>query len=247
MAGNVKGQVTFPLLVRLNLYTDMNTFIPVSSFEAPPAPFFELSLPVQPPLASKRQKHLLPKIFALIGITILLISWGPSLFFRLTNEANRYKVSASNIPVSSSNYQPVFDRSLPLENSVKINSIQVDGLLYEASNEDHETALAQGIWRVSNYGTPYDRSLPTILVAHRFGYLSWSNLFRRHNSFYNLPKLAVGDTVEIVWRQRKYVYAVYAESQGTEIADYQADLILYTCEDLSSNVKIIKYAKLIEL
>ncbi len=225
----------------------MDIFIPLTSFEAPPSPFFELLSPVQSQRAPKRRVPRLTKILAIVGVLVLLITWGPSLFFRITNEANRYRVSASNIPVTSSNYQPAFDRSLPLENGIKINAISIDGAIYEASNDDHETALSKGIWRVSDYGTPYDRSKPTILVAHRFGYLSWTNLFRRHNSFYNLPKLTEGDTVEIVWRQRKYTYAVYAESKGTEIADYQADLILYTCEDLSSNVKIIKYAKLIEL
>lgn len=243
----MKGQVTFPLLVRL-IFVYMVHTIPVTSFEAPPFPFvYATNLPVQPLLASKKRTPLVAKVLAIVGILLLLITWGPSVYLRLTNEAGRYTVSASNIPVSSSSYQPAFDRTLPMENSVKVQSIGVDGGIYEASNEDHESALSQGIWRVSNYGTPYDRSQPTILVAHRFGYLSWTNIFRRHNSFYNLPKLGVGDTVEIVWRQRKYVYAVYAESQGTEISDYQADLILYTCEDLSSNIKIIKYAKLIEL
>ena len=222
--------------------------IPVSSFEAPPFPIVhQEALPVQPLLAQKRHTPFVAKVLAVIGIILLLVTWGPSVYLRLTNEAGRYTVSASNIPVSSSNYQPAFDRTLPLENNIKIQAIGVDGSIYEASNEDHESALSQGIWRVSNYGTPFDRSQPTILVAHRYGYLSWNNLFRRHNSFYNLPKLAIGDTVEIVWRQRKYVYAVYSESKGTDISDYQADLILYTCEDLSSNVKIIKYAKLIEL
>jgi len=37
------------------------------------------------------------------------------------------------------------------------------------------------------------------------------------------------------------------EEKGEEITDYSADLILYTCEDLSSPIKIIKYARLLEI
>ncbi|KKS80793.1 MAG: hypothetical protein UV56_C0008G0001, partial [Candidatus Woesebacteria bacterium GW2011_GWC1_43_10b] len=65
--------------------------------------------------------------------------------------------------------------------------------------------------------------------------------------FYSLPKLKTGDTVEIIWRQRKYLYEVYKEEEGEEITDYSADLILYTCESLSSPVRIFRYARLLEI
>jgi sortase (surface protein transpeptidase) len=84
-------------------------------------------------------------------------------------------------------------------------------------------------------------------VAHRFGYLKWTNSYRRKNSFFNLPKLKNEDTIQILWRQRKYTYAVYAESEGTEINDYTADLVLYTCKDLSSDVRFFVYAKLLRI
>jgi hypothetical protein len=57
----------------------------------------------------------------------------------------------------------------------------------------------------------------------------------------------VGDTVEMNWRQRRYIYEVYAEEKGEEITDYDADLILYTCESLNSSVRIVKYARLLEI
>ena len=64
-----------------------------------------------------------------------------------------------------------------------------------------------------DFGTPLDRTKPVILAAHRFGYLAWTNLYRRKNSFYNLPKLKEGDLVEITYKQRKYTYEIYAESR----------------------------------
>lgn len=233
----------------------MYLLIPFHLYDAPSFPY--VGEPVVPqnvvvpqvqavkPRASRMTKAI--RALALLGILLVIISWGPSLFYRLTGDASRYQLNASSTPVVASSYQPAFDRNLPMEDGIKISSIGVDGPIFEAEEDDYESALSRGFWRVINFGTPYDRELPTIIVAHRYGYLSWDNLFRRHNSFYNLPKLTTGDTIEIVWKQRKYTYAVYGESQGTEITDYNADLILYTCEDLSSDVKIFRYAKLLEI
>ncbi|HLE49636.1 MAG TPA: sortase, partial [Patescibacteria group bacterium] len=131
--------------------------------------------------------------------------------------------------------------------------------------------LKTGVWRVPDFGTPEDDGpsepvergadsqigpselvergadsqigLPIILAAHRFGYVTWTNSFRTLNSFYSLPKLKVGDRVEIVWNQRKYVYEIYKEETGTAITDYTADLILYTCDLWNSPTRIFKYAR----
>jgi len=144
-------------------------------------------------------------------------------------------------------YQPVLDTSLPKQNSLKISSAGIDSPINEASYEDYEEALKKGTWIVPDYGDPYNRKAPVILAAHRFGYLKWSISYRLKNSFYNLPKAKEGDVIEIVWNQRKYKYAIYAESEGPRITDYDADLILYTCLDLSSEVRIFRYAKLLEV
>lgn len=144
-------------------------------------------------------------------------------------------------------YQPRFDPSLPLENRIIIPSAGIETKINEMPLENYEEALKVGVWRVPDFGTPYDRKLPVILAAHRYGYLKWSIPYRLKNSFYSLPKVKVGDTVEIIWRQRKYVYEVYAEGKGEEISDYSADLILYTCESLTSPVRIFKYARLLQV
>jgi len=231
----------------------MKDFLPLYALDAPAAPFpidMMMVVSVVPEIATpsvQKRKYTLPKVFAIVGLLLLIISWGPSLATRVLGEANKYTLNANTIPVSSSSYQPSVDSSLPYENSIKISSIKVEGLIYEAQGENYEEALKKGLWRVSDHGTPYDRELPTIIAAHRYGYVSWSNIFRRKNSFYNLPDLKAGETIEILWRQRKYTYAVYGESEGLEITDYTADLILYTCEDLSSDIKIFKYARLLEI
>lgn len=201
----------------------------------------------------------LAKIFAVIGIVVLAINYAPfvagwvgngfSLAFK--SYINLTKSEAQSITqnnaASRSTYQPAYDSRLPKENRLVISKIGVDTEIAEATYDNYESALKQGVWRVSDFGAPSANSMPTILAAHRYGYLAWSNLFRRESSFYNLPKLKVGDTVEIDWRQRKYVYEIYAEGQGEEITDYTADLILYTCVDLTGPERIFRYARLLEI
>ena len=170
----------------------------------------------------------------------------PSINFKLSSSDTKDsipEVSAQENQI----YLPPFDQNLPLGNTLSIPAIGVNTEISEASLGDFENALRKGVWRVANFGTPSSQDQPVILVAHRYGYLSWSNTYRRENSFYNLTKLNVGDTIEIIWHQRKYLYEVYGEEEGEEIADYHADLILYTCKFLDSETRVIKYARLLKI
>jgi len=191
------------------------------------------------------------------GFLIFLILYAPSLIFMvlgaskpsylLFSKAKDTLSTTISYQAKADDYQPRLDTSLPLENRVSIPSVGINTKINEMSYENYEEALKVGVWRVPDFGTPYERKVPVILAAHRYGYLRWSVPYRLKNSFYNLPKVKVGDTVEIIWRQRKYIYEVYAEGKGEEITDYSADLILYTCEDLTSPIRIFKYARLIRV
>jgi sortase (surface protein transpeptidase) len=128
-----------------------------------------------------------------------------------------------------------------------IPTLGIETKIGEATYENFEDALKDGVWRAPDFSTPYERENPTILAAHRYGYLAWSNLFRSKSSFYNLPKLEEGEIVKVIWRQREYTFEVYATEEGEKITDYSADLILYTCETLNSPERIFKYARLIEI
>jgi len=217
--------------------------------------------PVQKNSFSLRISELLiktAKASAIIGAILLFVSFAPSVWNTVKTRGVEFasgifaKSTASDFDnltnsVGNADYQPRFDASLPLENRIRIPSIRVDTEIQESTLEYYEEALKKGVWRVSDFGTPYTRSKPTIMAAHRFGYLAWTNIFRRENSFFSLPKLEEGEIVEIIWRQRKYVYEVYATEEKEEISNYSADLILYTCEALSSPIRIYKYARLLEI
>lgn len=152
---------------------------------------------------------------------------------------------------------PDVDPSLPPENGLIIDKIGVRGEIHEG--EDWQTILKQGIWRIPDFATPIEvslvkgrdgvaeRDLPIILAAHRWGYLEWSASFRKLNSFYHLPELKAGDTIKVVWDQRPFEYKVYSTETGTEISDYSADLILYTCQLWNSPVRFFVYANRVAL
>jgi sortase (surface protein transpeptidase) len=153
-------------------------------------------------------------------------------------------------PITKNSELPSIDPTLPKKNGIIIDKIGVRGEIHEG--QDWESILRKGIWRVPNFATPADladspqgvptQPAPIILAAHRWGYLDWSSAFRKLNSFYNLPKLAVGDKIKIVWEQREYEYEVYSVSTGTEIPEYNANLILYTCQLWNSPVRFFVMA-----
>ena len=192
-----------------------------------------------------------------LAITLSGIPVGWMVWYRLSPQTSGDLAQILQRPIfrqgttfASSNakvvYQPPIDPLLSQDNWILIPAIGVKTMIQEATLTDYETALRQGVWRVPDFGDPYNRNKPTILAAHRFGYLAWSNQYRQQNSFLNLPKLKLGDKIELIWNQRRYVYQVYGEGEGEEINDYQANLILYTCKFLESPMRIFKYARLIE-
>ncbi|MCC7303813.1 sortase [bacterium] len=136
---------------------------------------------------------------------------------------------------------PEFDASLPRQNTLKIPRIGVNTVIQEGT--DSKKALYHGVWRVPEFGTPLRNEDPIILAAHRYGYIEWSPAFRKTSSFANLPNLKNGDTFQMIWEQRSFVYKVYHVEENTVLTDYSADIILYTCKYLKSPVRIVVYAK----
>ncbi|MGD9129700.1 MAG: hypothetical protein PVJ09_04400 [Candidatus Woesebacteria bacterium] len=142
-------------------------------------------------------------------------------------------------------YEPEFDPNLPIGDWLIIPKIGVRSQLQ--ATEEADTALETGIWLVPDYGKPGDRDLPMIVAGHRYGWQWWwKDDYWRYHSFYLLPDLEPGDTIEVISSQRKWVYEIYAGEEGEEISDYEADLIVYTCKHLNSPIRHFRYAKLID-
>lgn len=148
-------------------------------------------------------------------------------------------------PVVEQPYMPEKDESLPEGTWLSIPSIGVDSEARATANPDE--ALDLGVWMVPDFGRPGDYTQPTILAAHRFGWdWWWQSDFWKLNSFYLLPDTQVGDRIEVIYDQRKWVYEIYSAEEGELISDYDADLILYTCKYLNSPVRYFRYAKVVK-
>jgi len=194
-------------------------------------------------------------VLVVLGLMAVGVPVVPLVWYRLKPSMTTILAKQLHKPVATESqaaekqvdeWQPELDPVLPKGGWLAIPSIGVKTAIVEKPTAEYEEALKQGVWRVPELGTPLKRELPTILVAHRYGYLKWSNMYRKENSFYNLPKLKVGEKVFVSWGQREYEYEVYAADEGVKISDYSADLILYTCQYLESDRRIFRYAKLVK-
>lgn len=193
--------------------------------------------------------------FIILATTLIIIAKYPQVWYTLkihTTE-NEFEILTNPVEEDFNKYReeiqerryiestlPELDLSLPETNMIKISKIGVDTIIHEG--EDYEEALEKGVWRVNDFGTPEDKSL-MILAAHRFGYAIWNDEERKLHSFFNLPSTRVGDEIEVIWNQRKYIYKIYKIEEDERITDYSADLILYTCKLYNSPIRIFRYAE----
>lgn len=155
-------------------------------------------------------------------------------------------LNQSLAPADSDNRQlPPINPNLPVGDWLIIPKIGVRSQLQATTN--YEDALATGLWRAPDFGKPGSLELPMIVAGHRYGWKWWwKDEYWKYNSFNLLPELQVGDRVEVISEQRKWTYEIYAGAEGTEITDYDADLILYTCKYLQSPLRFFRYARLVE-
>lgn len=207
---------------------------------------------------NKKFLKALSKIYLIFGIvliffafSIVAITFFPQIWYSLSKTATETEAATIQEQLTEiEEYEPEeieepkttlppLDTSLPKENILRIASIGVDSEI--SQEQDADEGLEDGIWMVPNFGTPEINDLPIIIAAHRFGYVYWSSDFRQKSSFYNLPKLKVGDRVQIIWNQRSYEYEVYKAEDNTQITDYEADLILYTCRMYNSPARVFRY------
>lgn len=140
---------------------------------------------------------------------------------------------------------PAINPNLPVGDWLVIPKIGVRSQLQATAN--YEDALDTGLWRAPDFGKPGSLEMPMIVAGHRYGWKWWwQDEYWKYNSFNLLPELQVGDRVEVISEQRKWIYEIYAGEEGNEITDYKADLILYTCKYLQSPLRYFRYARLVE-
>lgn len=189
-------------------------------------------------------------LFVSIGIvgSLVLPEAYAKLFPETSAEVITHAPTTASAPIVEevAKYEPPFDPNLPEGTWIHIPKIGVE--TQAQATLDPNEALDTGVWMVPDFGIPSpDQVDPIIMAAHRFGWQWWwQDDYWRKNSFYLLTDTQPGDLVEVVHGQRKWTYEIYAGEEGTEISDYDADLILYTCKFLNSPIRYFRYARLVE-
>ena len=106
--------------------------------------------------------------------------------------------------------------------------------------------MFKGIALITAFGRPDQPDVqgkkPVILASHRFSYVWWTPAYRRTHSFHNIDKLKKGDVVYIRWKGQWYRYKINKKVISATIAEYNHDLILYSCVNYTSKKRIIIYA-----
>jgi LPXTG-site transpeptidase (sortase) family protein len=210
-------------------------------------------------LNMKKFLSLFAKINILLGLALMILPIGylvalntPTIWYRINPNALEDEVTSLSLQPFESvttdttlatkeftvESQP--NPALPDGHHLFISKAGINTQIYEALNE--RDGLAQGVWRLSKYGTPESNDKPIILAAHRWGDINLSNEFRNQHLFLNLPRLEVGDVITITWDQRVYNYKVILKEETTYVSRL-TNLILITCQFINSPERIIVYAE----
>jgi sortase (surface protein transpeptidase) len=187
----------------------------------------------------------------ILGLVLILVPVSPYIWYLINPQATDAEIealSAEIIPEREVIVEKEVDKQLPPvdESLTSLPHVVIDKIgVYSPINtgDNYTLALKSGSWIVPEFGDPINNSESIIIASHRFGYSSWSRETRDKISYYNLPKTEVGDTIEIIWDQRRFEYEIYKAEENTYITDYDADLILYTCKFYNSPIRIFRYAK----
>ena len=122
-------------------------------------------------------------------------------------------------------------------NRLVVGSMSVNAVIHEGQTDK---TLSQGLWHIPGTSTP-DQGGNTVISAHRWKWLPTSG-----KSFYDIDKVAVGDTIQLTWKGQDYTYVVSKISTVTpdqvEILNNTAEdkLTLFSCAPLfSSKYRIV--------
>jgi sortase A len=147
----------------------------------------------------------------------------------------------------SLNPQTVIDRKIleELNTKIIINSIDVEGLVYEGADAH---TMNKGFWHFPTSSFPGQKG-NMVVIGHRY-----AKLPPNKDTFFNLDKVKVGDKIEVIQNNNQFTYIV-TESRVVEkndisvlqdYSDYRITLI--TCSPLwTSKQRLVIVGKLDKL
>lgn len=200
--------------------------------------------------------------FVIIAFSVLIVNFSPNIWYTVDagavntdtdtllqgTDSNSVLSRVKELPYTGSGDNgsgytiarklPDKEPSLPKEPTLIIRKIGVNAKINRGN--DGEKELDKGVWMPPEFKSPITNNQePIMLLAHRFGYATWSNEFRKTNSFYNLPKLEAGDEIIIVWEQRPFKFRVEEKYNAKGTISIDHDLVMYTCKFFNSKERIV--------
>ncbi|QQR93815.1 class E sortase [bacterium] len=120
-------------------------------------------------------------------------------------------------------------------NSLMISNPKIKGGLVEGSMNEGEAAMTKGFWVYPNGFTP-EVIGTTVIYGHRYYHMP-----PKTETFYNLDKVHVGESIEISWKGQIYKYQVI-DTRIVEKTDWSAvknegfqSIKLVTCTPIGSD------------
>ena len=132
-----------------------------------------------------------------------------------------------------------------LNTKVIVNSIEVEGSIYEGVDSN---TMNKGFWHFPTSSLPGQKG-NVVVIGHRY-----AKLPPHRDTFFNLDKVKVGDSIEVVQNNNQFTYIVtdtiVVEKNDTSIlqdySDYRITLI--TCTPLwTANQRLVIVGKLDKL
>ncbi len=132
-----------------------------------------------------------------------------------------------------------------LNTKVIVNSIEVEGSIYEGVDSN---TMNKGFWHFPTSSLPGQKG-NVVVIGHRY-----AKLPPNRDTFFNLDKVKVGDSIEVVQNNNRFTYIVtdtiVVEKNDTSIlqdySDYRITLI--TCTPLwTANQRLVIVGKLDKL
>jgi sortase A len=174
---------------------------------------------------------------ALVFLYLIIFPIFPEMKYRLAKPDGEPSSLSSSL--ESENQEPAISEGVLPPGDFAVSSdrliipkIGVNAPIVVSDNEEY--GLSQGAWLVPDTSTP-DKGGNTVITGHRFKYLPPNNV-----TFYLFHKLEKGDSVFVVWKEKKYTYKII-ETKIVEAAEVSIEyptkdprLTLYTCHPIYS-------------
>lgn len=173
-------------------------------------------------------------VFVIItNLYVISVPFIPQLLFAINKHSGQQQELEAALrpdaPLPASPTTPGTGQPASQANRLIIPAMVLDQQVVEGTNMYR--ALDQGVWRWPGGSTP-DKGGNTVMLAHRFTYTQPKGVF------YFLDKVKAGDSIGIIWNNKRYVYEVKQSKvvtpRQTEILNPTATptLTLYTCTPL---------------